>query len=410
MQYYEVLIRRGLMAEAEITAGGPTDASTAVTRRVTTLDGVRALAALGVLVFHCAEGSGFSKADHGNLNFILAILKNLGNFGVAVFFVLSGYLLFREFVRKILFDGSRTPLPHYFERRFLRIYPAYWVALVGFVLVAGAPSVVGSEFGLLTLTERQFSSKLFPGLGVAWTLYIEVAFYVFLPIYAGALALACRNRNVKTRLVLVISSLACLVAIAHFWIGVVVPFGGAELMLRLRMNLPTYLGWFAGGMALSVASVWTSADRSLPRMLRQLVDRAWICWAIAFLAYVTVVLVDTNIRFAESLERESALMFQTRIFLQGIAALFFVLPMALGDRPSHLRSIVGNRYLAWIGGVSYGVYLWHTIIVRQVNEWATIQPDFAGFLWMLAIVMPSAILVGWISFRLIEKPALSLAR
>jgi len=385
-------------------------ASSDVGTRNKTLDGVRALAALGVLIFHCAASTGFFRVDHGNLNFFLAMLKNLGNFGVAVFFVLSGYLLFREFVRKILFDGTRTPLPHYFERRFLRIYPAYWVALVGFVLVVGAPSVVGGEFGLLTLTERHFSSKLFPGMGVAWTLYIEVAFYVFLPIYAGALALVCRHRNVKTRLILVIGSLAGLVAIAHFWIGVVVPFGGAELMLRLRMNLPTYLGWFAAGMALSVASVWTSTGRPLPRMLKQLADRAWICWGIAFFAYVTVVLVATNFRFAESLERESALMFQTRIFLQGIAALFFVLPMALGHRPSCLRSIVGSRCFAWIGGVSYGVYLWHMTIIRQVNEWVTIQPDFAGLLLMVAIVMPSSIAIGWVSFRLIEKPALALAR
>lgn len=385
-------------------------ASSDMGTRNKTLDGVRALAALGVLIFHCAVSTGFSRVDHGNLNFLLAMLKNLGNFGVAVFFVLSGYLLFREFVRKILFDGTRTPLPHYFERRFLRIYPAYWVALVGLVLVAGAPSVSGGEFGLLTLTERHFSSKLFTGLGVAWTLYIEVVFYVFLPIYAGALALLCRHRNVTTRLVLVIGSLAGLVAIAHIWIGIVVPFGGAEFQLRLSMNLPTYLGWFAAGMALSVASVWNSTDRSLPRMLKQLADRAWICWGIAFFAYVAVVLVSTNFLFAQSLERESAMMFQTRIFLQGIAALFFVLPMALGDRPNRLRSTVGSRQLAWIGGVSYGVYLWHMIIIRQVNEWVTIEPNFVGFILMVGIVMPSSILIGWVSFRLIEKPALSLAR
>ena len=379
-------------------------------RRVSSLDGVRALAALGVVVYHCAEGSGFSRADHGNLDFFVAALRNVGNFGVAVFFVLSGYLLFREFVRKILFEGRWTPLPHYFERRFLRIYPAYWVALIGLVVVGGAPSVLGSELGLLTLTERHFSSALFPGLPVAWTLYIEVAFYVFLPIFAGALWLVCRGRDEKTRLILVVISLACLVVAAHLWIGVVVPLAADDLAFRLEMNLPTYLGWFAAGMALSVSSVWTGADRSLPRMIKQLADRPGICWGVATFAYLTVVLVDTNFRFAARLPEESALMFQSKMFLQGIAALFFVLPMALGDRPSRLRSMAANRHLAWIGVISYGVYLWHQTIIRQLNKWMTFEPNVYGFLSMTGIVMASAILVGWISFRLVEKPALSLAR
>lgn len=387
-----------------------TSPSTMTPRRVSSLDGVRALAALGVVVYHCAEGSGFSRADHGNVDFFVAVLRNVGNFGVAVFFVLSGYLLFREFVRKILFEGSRTPLPHYFERRFLRIYPAYWVALIGLVVVAGAPSVLGNELGLLTLTERHFSSALFPGLPVAWTLYIEVAFYVFLPIFAGALWLVCRRRDEKTRLILVITSLACLVVAAHVWIGVVIPLVADDLAFRLEMNLPTYLGWFAAGMALSVASVWSGADRSLPRMIKQLADRPGVCWGVATFAYLTVVLVDTNFRFAARLPEESALMFQSKMFLQGIAALFFVLPMALGGRPSRLRSMSANRHLAWIGVVSYGVYLWHQTIIKQVGKWLTLQPTFGGFLILLVIVMPSAILVGWISFRLIEKPALSLAR
>jgi peptidoglycan/LPS O-acetylase OafA/YrhL len=103
-------------------------------------------------------------------------------------------------------------------------------------------------------------------------------------------------------------------------------------------------------------------------------------------------------------------MFQVRFLLQGIAALFFIMPMAISHQKSRLRSLLGGRQLAWVGLVSYGVYLWHQTILRQLAKWFTFEPNLFGFLLLLAIVMPSAILFGWVSFRLIEKPALSLAK
>lgn len=387
-----------------------TSPSNTTPRRVSSLDGVRALAALGVLIYHCAGYLGLYENADGALGYLFAFIHNLGNFGVAVFFILSGYLLFREFVRKILFEGKRTPLPHYFERRFLRIYPAYWLAMIGLVIVVGAPSVAGGTFGLLTLTERHFSTAVFPGLAAAWTLYVEVAFYVFIPIFAGLLWLLCRKRDVKIRLAIVLAALVGLVVFAHIWIGVVVPAATPEYRVRLQMNLPTYFGWFAAGMGLGVASVWAGENRSLPRSLRQLSGRPMVCWGVALVAYFAVVLVERNFQFGVETAIETPLMFQVRIFLQGIAALFFVLPFALANRPSRMHSMVGSRPLAWLGGISYGIYLWHQTIIRQLNKWMTFEPNVYGFLSMTGIVMMSAILIGWVSFRFIEKPALSLAR
>jgi len=351
----------------------------------------------------------YSPAD-GSARYVFPILRNLGNFGVAVFFVLSGYLLFREFVSKLLFDAERTPLPHYFERRFLRIYPAYWVALIGFVLVVGAPSVTGGAFGLLTLTERHFSPEVFLGLPVAWTLYLEVAFYIFIPIFAGVLWLLCRKRGLKVRLAIVLAALAGLAVFAHMWIGLIVPSVPADYRLRLLLNLPTYFGWFAAGMALSVASAWVRAGRSLPRCVQQLANRPWVCWSVAGIAYLAIVLVESDFRFDGNIARETTTMLQVRFLLQALAALFFIMPMAISHQKSRLRSFLGGRQLAWLGLVSYGVYLWHQTILRQLAKWFTFEPNLFGFLLLLAIVVPSAILFGWVSFRLIEKPALSLAK
>jgi peptidoglycan/LPS O-acetylase OafA/YrhL len=105
-------------------AGRPSDTP----RRTTPIpgvEGVRAIAAVSVLVFHCwrysAEGP--SRADLGLVNrFVLPHLS----LGVTLFFCLSGFLLYRPFVAAAL-DGSSFPkVGTYFRNRALRILPAYW--------------------------------------------------------------------------------------------------------------------------------------------------------------------------------------------------------------------------------------------------------------------------------------------
>src|SRR6266487_2807271 len=96
-------------------------------------DGFRALAAISVLITHVAYLSGFD--IHSGLGAFTARM----DVGVAVFFMISGFLLYRPFVAARLAErhGSR-PLA-YFWRRALRIFPAYWVALTITVFVLHVP-------------------------------------------------------------------------------------------------------------------------------------------------------------------------------------------------------------------------------------------------------------------------------
>lgn len=379
------------------------------TSRVGALDGVRGLAALGVVVFHCTTDGRFLASLPSSMTFVVALLDELGNFCVAVFFLLSGYLLFREFVRRLLFDEPRTPLPHYFERRFLRIYPAYWVATIACVLVVGSAPVAGSAFGIFTLTERHFArSPVLLGLGVSWSLYIEVAFYVFLPLFSGLVWLGCRKRSTHVRLAVVLGSLAALVVAAHLWIGFVIAASPGDY--RFRLNLPPFLGWFALGMALAVASVWSSSGRRLPAALKQMADRPWFCMMVVAAAFISIAIIQADFFGDSGRVLESTVKLQSRILLQGIAASFALLPFVLGDRPSRIRAAMNHRRLMWVGGVSFGIYLWHPIIIRIVMKIIPVHSDLRGVFVLLVTVLPASILVGWASFRLIEKPALSLAR
>ncbi len=134
--------------EHKVAAPAP-EIATAPTR-LDTLDGYRAIAALGVLVYHTAGWVGFMSPQEPGAH----LIDNLGNFGVAVFFVISGFLLFRPFVLASLTGTSPPETAPFYIRRALRIYPAYWLALIGWALVA-TPSdrVAGTTIGKFFLID-----------------------------------------------------------------------------------------------------------------------------------------------------------------------------------------------------------------------------------------------------------------
>src|SRR5689334_18236758 len=88
------------------------------------IDGLRAIAALSVLVLHTT----FATAIQNGVAMSTYVVRL--EVGVAVFFVLSGFLLYRPFVAAHLSAAEAPPKTRYLTRRFARIFPAYWVALV----------------------------------------------------------------------------------------------------------------------------------------------------------------------------------------------------------------------------------------------------------------------------------------
>ena len=94
-------------------------------------EGIRALAALAVIVFHCVFLTSFFHTP-GDM-----FLSNL-NSGVWVFFVASGFLLYGPFAAAHLAEGSNVDVRRYALRRAARLYPAYWLVLLFFTFVTGS--------------------------------------------------------------------------------------------------------------------------------------------------------------------------------------------------------------------------------------------------------------------------------
>ncbi len=216
---------------------------------------MRAVAALLVVGTHAAFATG--KLTHGYVGAIYARLE----IGVALFFVLSGFLLFRPWVVAAATGGTSPGLARYARHRLRRVMPGYLVTVLAtfelYVVFTPGPNPAQTWHGLLrylTLTQiytdDYLTTYLHPALSQMWSLAVEVSFYAALPAIAYVLL---RRRRPEWRPARVLTALAALAAVTPVWL--VIAAATDALPNSAGMWLPAHLACFAGGMALAVLHV-----------------------------------------------------------------------------------------------------------------------------------------------------------
>jgi peptidoglycan/LPS O-acetylase OafA/YrhL len=372
------------------------------------LDPVRAIAALSVLVYHAATSSKLT--DTGS---VMAPILDRLDAGIAVFFLLSGFLLYRPFVRARLFGTPEPGAGAYGWRRFLRIVPAYWLALTVVALVIPKPDVFEPAHALVYYGFAQnYTDLALGGLGQAWTLCIEVTFYALLPVWAVALRRLRVPATVRAELL----ALAGLALFSVVWNVVAVtsaPDPDHANAVRMLVWLPAFLDHFAIGMALAVLSVAAERDGRLPRPLAWLEHRAWPAWLLALVAFLLVAyaigLSPENPFFAKMTALEAL----SRHWLYAVVGLGIVLPAAFGPaRRGAIRRLLGHSVLIRLGLISYGIYLWHFMPLLKLTEWRPSLADggWSDFGLLLAAGFVVSVAAASLSWRLVERPLLRLKR
>jgi peptidoglycan/LPS O-acetylase OafA/YrhL len=362
------------------------------------MDSLRAIAALSVLGIHVGLVSGrLDPGTHG--------MRYVGRLdvGVAVFFLISGFLLYRPFVRARALDQPRPSTLAYGWRRALRIVPAYWLALTVTALSFSLTYVftgrgLWTYFGFAQIYSNDTDVR---GISQAWTLCVEIAFYAFLPLWAWLMR---RSRMPE------LAGCALLFAVGVAW---KVPFLAghdpvpADWALR---SLPAFFDQFAIGMALAVLSVrWEG--RPLPRALRLLEawpSLAWLFAAVAFWVVATRIGLTGQL-----LEPVTPREFLLRHELYAAVGLGLILPAVFGDpaRGVLRRRVLANRALMWLGLVSYGIYLWHQTVVRWLLDAGLNDgPGNASPLVWLACALSLTTAIAALSYYVLERPILGLKR
>ena len=361
------------------------------------LDSMRAIAFLCVFVAHAGFFAGFA-ADGSTLRPFIARL----DVGVRIFFLISAFLLYRPFVAARL-GGEPPPFARaYAWRRFLRVAPPYWVALCVVAIWFGADGVFNGHplalFGFAHI--YSLSTLSVSGLPQAWSLCVEVSFYILLPLYA--LLLRRFGGGLRTELLAAAGLFGASVA---YKLGV---FAAGPVtdpsLLPWRFALPEYLDHFALGMALAALSV------ARPDAIARLLKRPWIAWGVAVLLFV---LVAKGIGLTGGVrDHITEARYLGRHYLYAAIALLLLLPATTGD-PSEgfVRRLLAWRPLAWIGLVSYGAYLYHFAFLEQLQRWhfRSVADDVSPYLWFPA-ALAGALAIAAVSWYAFERPVLSLKR
>jgi peptidoglycan/LPS O-acetylase OafA/YrhL len=311
---------------------------------------LRALAALMVVVHHAAATAGPVRA--GRMHTLAAVADS----GVAVFFVLSGFLIYRPFAAAHL-EGRRGPsTASFWWRRILRIVPAYWIALTFFWWLGSFS--LGDQWWRYYLFLQIYSREtVLGGVIQAWSLCTEMTFYLLVPVWAAAVAaLVGARRRATSRLV------AQLVACGVLWVA---GYGSRYLIDHHYQAqrgmafdwLVTNLDLFATGMTLAVVSAWSVTHpptRARLDRVAQWVAPWWLAAAALFTWYAY------RVGPADFVTGYTGWFWHRRQLVLAVFTLLLMVPAVFGpDDRGPLRRLWHWRPLAWVGTVSYGLYLWH---------------------------------------------------
>lgn len=392
------------VSAASVVAGAdhPADPEQVATRHdhFPCFDGLRAIAAVVVLFHH--SGFQVGKNSHGSLAPYLSRM----DVGVAIFFAISGFLLYRPFVARSFAGDAPPDVRAFWWRRALRIFPAYWAALTLTILFFGV-RVTGGFTGYLAhyLLVHVYTSRRIAvgGLNQSWTLAVEITFYLFIPLYAMCIRRLAARVTGPARLPIELFGLGALIAIAELTrlLVFVGPFGYVHQLGEYW--LPTNLDWFAAGMLLAVLSAWASAQLATPTWSRRVGDFSLASWGLAALAFFAV----CHLGLPLALTPLSGKQFYVRQVLFGLTAFFLLVPAVFGpfDRGA-VHRFLQWRPVAYVGLVSYGFYLWHQAWIHQAALWMHF-PTFQGsYAALLTVAVAWTMITAALSYTLLERPML----
>ena len=330
------------------------------------IDSCRGIAAISVLLFHVGlVGSMARDGAWRPLSDGLWI-------GVPVFFVISGFLLYRPFAAAARAGGREVQIGRYGLGRALRIVPAYWVALTFFAATTGLRGVFTGDwwryYGFLQVYDQD---STLGGLAVAWTLCVEVTFYIALPLYA----MSARRLSLKGEYLMLLG-----LAAASF------AFRSVTVHDHWGNTLPASFVWFVPGMVLAL---WTVEP---PRFLATVTRHGLACWTAA----AALIVLCGHVPLLAS----NALML--------VASPLIVLP-ALSATPSGVTGrILSFKPLLWLGTISYGIYLYHVTIMAWLVDHHGTELGPSPWLSLSAVSLGVTIVAAAGSWYVLESQALKL--
>ena len=332
-------------------------------QRITSIDSMRGIAAL--IVVYCHILPAMSSGEAGAFGYMLEFLRDQifqrGQMGVALFFIISGYV-----VPFSLIGVKQGGIGNFVISRFMRLYPAYWLSLIAGIWLMGrdfdAPTILAN----VTMAQRFLG---FPDvLGVYWTLSVALVFYFLVAFGFMAGVIGQPRRLAWLTLGLILTTLAFAAARRAFdaplpagnMIFLCLMFGGA--WLRLGIYRAHDLWWI------------------VPAFLAVLLA---ICWLLYY---------PSNYG--------APWLLQYSRFFYAVLLFFAFL---------HWRA-AGSPFLAYLGRISYSIYLLHmptnALVASTLPGLGLAADGGLTFAVSLALIIG----VSALAFRYVERPCIRMGK
>lgn len=346
--------------------------------QLNSLDGLRGLAVLFVFLSHTSN-TGVYLIPGWNFS-------GIGTYGVFLFFILSSFLLTYPFLVNRDHVLTRGYFEDYFFRRFLRIYPLYTFYLIlalatTFIFSAflniskptGIPLPLTFDGFILQLTLQQ-------GKSITWSILVEFRYYFLLPIVATVYSIILKNKLLPSAFF----TLFIIILSQYLW-----PYNENISKASLGQYLPIF---FTGSFLSVLHFNWEKTEQKS--------GKAEIFFEIIGLISLIFIILLTPSILPLLTQKEVPVSFLHSQFLL-FSFLWGAILFASINGTGILKRIFENKFLRYIGFISFSFYLWHLVGIRIIKHTEDIFPSFLLGWAMFAMT----IMIAHISYKRIEQPA-----
>lgn len=343
--------------------------------RIPSLDGLRGISILAVLLGHGWQVSGYPR--------VLKPLSWGADLGVHCFFVLSGYLITSLLINEYR-KSQKISLCAFYKKRAMRLMPVYFIFVFVIALLHFTPFSVTSQGWLGMLT---FTANVYPGNSTTshlWSLAVEQQFYLIWPALFTVICLKYKNNFFRASLITLFTPLA-LCPISRFY---QIPWPAA--------------GWHGKYSFLNQADllacgcILACISSRYPKELESIISRNKLTW---ILIAIFLIIIPKGLEMKDFFPT----FFQSfRISLSGMG-FAAVIAWAIRYADSPICSILNKGFFPKIGTISYSVYVWHMIIWTSPAEFGLSWAPWSNFYLYFII----SLITGYISWLLIERPYFS---
>ncbi|GAA2601606.1 acyltransferase [Actinomadura fulvescens] len=415
-----------MSSSVDVTAGAGTGTAkrAGASNRDPAIYGIRGMAALALLTVHVAMFSGlFGTRALGEprppSNFVGAFfVSGLPSF-IGVFFVLPALYLYLPIARAIISGRKRPPQRNAFIRRLFRLLPAYYVMYLVVLLALNRESIDGVGYVLRPILLLQvylpnpFVPNLMNGMEITWTVPSMVQWYLALPLIAWAThGYARRGATPASRARRLMLPVPILIAAGVGWLFFVKGQGWDN---RMVFWWPQGFAPTIGiGMALAILLALSQVSpKDTAGVLRVAARRPPLFWLGALAVYLVNCARPFSVIGMDAIYSTSGLL--VTYLMVAMFGLLAALPLtAPGARSQATQLVLGNKVVAHLGRVSYGIYLWHFAVMHVYLQPGSVfdgnaRPirelyGTAGFIELELVTVIGAVLMATLSYYLLERP------